>query len=181
MARIAGINIPQNKVVSIALTYIHGIGLHSSKKICKELNIPTSKRVNELSEEQVLKIREFIEQTYDGDLKYAQPTAHLMSEMLTGNIPLPDMNEVFRILGTFRNTLYSMTGLNKLGPKRIDLPQLLALDGRVDDITDLAKIPFLKAYLKLITSGFANISSHLNYNMQLMLLQLSFIQPLCYT
>lgn len=85
------------------------------------------------------KIREFIEQTYDGNLKYAQPTAHLMSEMLTGNIPLPDMNEVFRILGTFRNTLYSMTGLNKLGPKRIDLPQLLALDGRVDDITDLAK------------------------------------------
>ena len=34
MARIAGINIPQNKVVSIALTYIHGIGLYSSKKIC---------------------------------------------------------------------------------------------------------------------------------------------------
>ena len=40
MARIAGINIPQNKVVSIALTYIHGIGLHSSKKICKKLDIP---------------------------------------------------------------------------------------------------------------------------------------------
>ena len=39
MARIAGINIPQNKVVSIALTYIHGIGLYSSKKICKKLNI----------------------------------------------------------------------------------------------------------------------------------------------
>ena len=61
MARIAGINIPQNKVVSIALTYIHGIGLHSSKKICKKLEIPTSKRVNELSEEQVLKIREIID------------------------------------------------------------------------------------------------------------------------
>ena len=55
MARIAGINIPQNKVVSIALTYIHGIGLHSSKKICKKLDIPSSKRVNELTEEQVLK------------------------------------------------------------------------------------------------------------------------------
>ena len=54
MARIAGINIPQNKVVSVALTYIHGIGLHSSKKICEKLNIPISKRVNELSEEQVL-------------------------------------------------------------------------------------------------------------------------------
>ena len=39
MARIAGINIPQNKVVSIALTYIHGIGLHSSKKICKKLDL----------------------------------------------------------------------------------------------------------------------------------------------
>ena len=36
MARIAGINIPQNKVVSVALTYIHGIGYYSSKKICKE-------------------------------------------------------------------------------------------------------------------------------------------------
>ena len=40
MARIAGINIPQNKVLNIALTYIHGIGLHSSNKICNKLNIP---------------------------------------------------------------------------------------------------------------------------------------------
>ena len=71
MARIAGINIPQNKVVSIALTYIHGIGPHSSKKICKELEIPASKRVNELSEEQVLKIREFIDANHkvEGDLR----------------------------------------------------------------------------------------------------------------
>ena len=58
MARIAGINIPQNKIVSIALTYIHGIGLHSSKEICKKLNISGNTRVNQLSEEQVLKIRE---------------------------------------------------------------------------------------------------------------------------
>ena len=42
MARIAGINIPQNKVVSVALTYIHGIGIYSSKKICKKLDIPVS-------------------------------------------------------------------------------------------------------------------------------------------
>ena len=71
MARIAGINIPQNKVVSIALTYIHGIGLHSSKKICKKLDIPSSKRVNELTEEQVLKIREFIDANHkvEGDLR----------------------------------------------------------------------------------------------------------------
>ena len=71
MARIAGINIPQNKIVSIALTYIHGIGLYSSKKICKALEIPSSKRVNELSEEQVLKIREFIDANHkvEGDLR----------------------------------------------------------------------------------------------------------------
>ena len=71
MARIAGINIPQNKVVSIALTYIHGIGLFSSRKICKKLDIPSSKRVNELTEEQVLKIREFIDANYkvEGDLR----------------------------------------------------------------------------------------------------------------
>ncbi len=71
MARIAGVNIPQNKVVSIALTYIHGIGLHSSKKICKELEISSSMRVNNLSEEQVLKIREYIDSNYkvEGDLR----------------------------------------------------------------------------------------------------------------
>ncbi len=71
MARIAGINIPQNKVVSIALTYIHGIGLYSSKKICKKLNISESTRVNQLSEEQVLKIREYIDNNHkvEGDLR----------------------------------------------------------------------------------------------------------------
>ena len=71
MARIAGINIPQNKVVSIALTYIHGIGLHSSKKICEKLSIPSTKRVNDLSEEEVLKIREYIDGNHkvEGDLR----------------------------------------------------------------------------------------------------------------
>ena len=71
MARIAGINIPQNKVISIALTYIHGIGLHSSKKICNELNISDRTRVNELSEDEVLKISEFINKNHkvEGDLR----------------------------------------------------------------------------------------------------------------
>ena len=71
MARIAGINIPQNKIVSISLTYIHGIGLHSSKKICKKLSISERTRVNELSEEQVLKIREYIDSNHkvEGDLR----------------------------------------------------------------------------------------------------------------
>ena len=71
MARIAGINIPQNKIVSIALTNIHRIGLHSSKNICKKLNISETTRVNQLSEDQVLKIREYIDSNHkvEGDLR----------------------------------------------------------------------------------------------------------------
>ena len=71
MARIAGINIPPNKKVSIALTYIHGLGLHSSKLICNKLNIPAEARVNKLTEEQVLKITEYINANHkvEGDLR----------------------------------------------------------------------------------------------------------------
>ena len=71
MARIAGVNIPQNKIVHIALTYIHGIGDHNSKLICEKLNIPLNKRVNNLSEDEVLKIREFIDANHkvEGDLR----------------------------------------------------------------------------------------------------------------
>ena len=71
MARIAGVNIPQDKIVHIALTYIHGIGDHNSKIICEKLNIPLNKRVNKLSEEEVLKIREYIDSNYkvEGDLR----------------------------------------------------------------------------------------------------------------
>ena len=71
MARIAGVNIPQDKIVHIALTYIHGIGDHNSKLICDKLNIPPNKRVNNLSEDEVLKIREYIDQNYkvEGDLR----------------------------------------------------------------------------------------------------------------
>ena len=71
MARIAGVNIPQNKIVQVALTYIHGIGDKFSSDICSKLNIPKSKRVNNLTDEEVLKIREFIDQNYkvEGDLR----------------------------------------------------------------------------------------------------------------
>ena len=71
MARIAGINIPQNKLVHIGLTYIYGIGDKFSNEICKALEIPKSKRVNELSDEQILKIREYIDQKFsvEGDLR----------------------------------------------------------------------------------------------------------------
>ena len=71
MARIAGVNIPQNKLVHVGLTYIYGIGNKFSQQICTELEIPKSKRVNELTDDQILKIREFIDQkfTVEGDLR----------------------------------------------------------------------------------------------------------------
>ena len=71
MARIAGVNIPQNKLVHIGLTYIYGIGNKFSNQICHDLEIPKSKRVNELTDEQILKIREYIDQkfTVEGDLR----------------------------------------------------------------------------------------------------------------
>ena len=71
MARIAGVNIPTNKVVQTGLTYIYGIGEKFSKQICKELNIPSAKRVSELTDDQILKIREYIDQnfTVEGDLR----------------------------------------------------------------------------------------------------------------
>ena len=71
MARIAGVNIPQNKLVQVGLTYIYGIGYKFSKKICDELQIPNNKRVNELSDEQILKIREYIDKNFsvEGDLR----------------------------------------------------------------------------------------------------------------
>ena len=71
MARIAGVNIPQNKLVHVWLTYIYGIGNKFSQQICTELEIPKSKRVNELTDDQILKIREYIDQkfTVEGDLR----------------------------------------------------------------------------------------------------------------
>jgi len=71
MARIAGINIPQNKLVHIGLTYIYGIGNKFSNEICKTLEIPKSTKVNELSDEQILKIRECIDEKFivEGDLR----------------------------------------------------------------------------------------------------------------
>ena len=71
MARIAGVNIPQNKLVRIGLTYIYGIGEKNSNEICNSLEISNTKRVNELTDEEILKIREFIDQkfTVEGDLR----------------------------------------------------------------------------------------------------------------
>ena len=71
MARIAGVNIPQNKVVHVALTYIYGVGKKFSNDICAKLNISKTKRANSLTEDEILKIREFIDKNYkvEGDLR----------------------------------------------------------------------------------------------------------------
>jgi len=71
MARISGVNLPLNKQVFIALQYIYGIGDHYAEKIYKELNIDKSKRVNNLSEDEILKVRELIDKSYsvEGDLR----------------------------------------------------------------------------------------------------------------
>lgn len=71
MARIAGVNIPTQKVVEVALTYIHGIGRTKAKEILTKVGIPGSRRVHELTEDEVIRIREAIDHDYkvEGDLR----------------------------------------------------------------------------------------------------------------
>lgn len=71
MARIAGVNIPTQKRVIIGLQYIYGIGSVKAKEICQKVGIADSKRVNQLSDDEVLKIREAIDKEYqvEGDLR----------------------------------------------------------------------------------------------------------------
>ncbi|MBZ0227671.1 MAG: 30S ribosomal protein S13 [Bauldia sp.] len=71
MARIAGVNIPTNKRVVIALQYIHGIGPTKAREIVAKIEIPDERRVNELTDAEVLQIREAIDRDYlvEGDLR----------------------------------------------------------------------------------------------------------------
>jgi small subunit ribosomal protein S13 len=71
MARIAGVNIPTNKRVEVALTYIHGIGRTTAKGIVAKLGIATDKRVQDLTDQEVLHIREAIDKGHsvEGDLR----------------------------------------------------------------------------------------------------------------
>ena len=71
MARIAGVNVPTNKRLIIALTYIYGIGPKYSKDICEKVKIDGSKRVSNLNEDEIIKIREFIDKNFlvEGDLR----------------------------------------------------------------------------------------------------------------
>ena len=71
MARISGVNLPTNKRVKVGLTYIYGIGSTIANEICKNVGISDDKRVNKLTDDEVLKIREYIENKYkvEGDLR----------------------------------------------------------------------------------------------------------------
>jgi len=71
LARIAGVNIPTNKRVEIALRYIHGIGPSKAREICEKVGVARERRVNELSDAEVLQIRETIDSDYmvEGDLR----------------------------------------------------------------------------------------------------------------
>ena len=71
MARIAGVNIPTTKRVVIGLTYVFGIGPAKARQICTQLGIPAERRVNEMSDDEVLKVRELIDRDYrvEGDLR----------------------------------------------------------------------------------------------------------------
>ncbi len=71
MARISGVDVPRNKTIEIALTYIYGIGLPTSQKILGRLNIPGGTRVRDLTEDQVNRIREIVDREHktEGDLR----------------------------------------------------------------------------------------------------------------
>lgn len=71
MARIAGVNLPSQKRIDIALTYIYGIGTTTSRKILKDLNIEPATRVHQLQDADSIKIREYIDENYDveGELR----------------------------------------------------------------------------------------------------------------
>jgi len=71
VARIAGVNIPTQKRVEVALTYIFGIGETRAKNICAKLGIPVTRRVHQLTDDEVLRIREFIDRDFvvEGDLR----------------------------------------------------------------------------------------------------------------
>jgi small subunit ribosomal protein S13 len=71
VARIAGVNIPTQKRVEVALTYIHGVGRTTARQICSQLEIPAARRVNELSDQDVMRLRELIDRDHkvEGDLR----------------------------------------------------------------------------------------------------------------
>ena len=73
MARIAGINIPQNKNVHIGLTYIYGIGSKFSQQICNNLSIPSKKRIHELTEDEIGRVKQREADAHDDEQEVDMP------------------------------------------------------------------------------------------------------------
>ena len=71
MPRIAGVNIPENKIIEISLTYIYGIGRSLSKKILQEMKIEANKKASDLTQKEVNDLKDYIEKQYkiEGDLR----------------------------------------------------------------------------------------------------------------
>ena len=90
MARIAGVNIPTNKRVIIALQYIHGIGPKKAEEICEKVHIPSERRVAQLSDAEVMQIRETIDRDYlvEGDLR-REVAINIKRLMDLGDLPRP--------------------------------------------------------------------------------------------
>ena len=81
MARIAGVNIPTTKKVKIGLTYIYGIGDTKSLEICKKAKVDTEKRVQALTDEEVIRLREVIDSDYDVEGKLRSEVARNIKDM----------------------------------------------------------------------------------------------------
>ena len=82
MARIEGVNIPTEKVVGIALTYVHGIGRPTAKKILAEANVPWGKRVNALGEDELNRIRDVIKATCRTEGELRRETAMAIKRLM---------------------------------------------------------------------------------------------------
>ena len=96
MARIAGVNIPTGKRVEIALTYIHGIGRTSASKICDNVDIPRERRVSDLTDSELSRIRDTIDKEFqvEGELKreIPEPMPHLLTNSSSKNTSNEPMN-----------------------------------------------------------------------------------------
>ena len=103
MARIAGVNIPTNKRVIIALQYIHGIGPKFAAEIVQKVGIPAERRVNQLTDAEVLQIREAIDRDYqvEGDLRREQAEPDEVAEPVPADIFADDMPDEVHVAAPF--------------------------------------------------------------------------------
>ena len=132
MARIAGINIPQNKLVHIGLTYIYGIGNKFSQQICTELEIPKSKRVNELTDDQILKIREYIDGNFvvEGDLRRDNSLSikRLEKRKIIENRSDDETSTILKRFDTYMNTTEPVLNYYSENPKFKEIDGSLEID-----------------------------------------------------